>query len=1336
MKSLKRLISAYILLLCSFAASAYDFFSGGCYFNIIDYENALVEIANAGDGFFIESGYKGDVVIPETVVYDEMTYQVVRIGYYAFYNCDITSVRIPASIKDIDCGHFSTRSAFSNCEKLESIVVDEYNPWYDSRENCNAIIKTGTNTLIAGCKNTLIPVSVTAIGRCAFDQNSNLESIEIPNSVTLVDTLAFCECTNLTNVIFSDDSQLTNIGYGAFKKCSNLTSINLPAGVTLIERETFSGCSNLTSIEFSADSQLTSIGYEGFRDCSSLTSITIPKGVTSIGDNAFRDCSSLTSITIPEGVTSIGESAFRDCKALTTIISLIPIEDLFSTDAFYGVDKSNCYLIVPSGAKERYSQTGGWNQFVNIIEVGESQETGKHLIVFIAGGEVISSYLLEYGAPIVVPEDPEREGHTFNGWGEIPETMPTKDVIVTGSFTVNVYTVTYILDGEVFKIEEVAYGTAIPTPDVPFKENYSFSGWNEMPETMPAKDVVVAGSYTSNFYPVTYIIDGEVFEVEDVAYGAAIPTPIPTKEGYTFCGWENVPETMPARDVVVTGTFTVNFYPVTYIIDGEVFEVEDVAYGATIPTPTPTKEGYIFGGWENVPETMPARDVVVTGTFMPNVYRVTYILNGEVFREEEVVCGSPIPTPEEPYMDGYSFSGWSEIPETMPADDVTVTGSLWENAFNVIYMLDGEVFKTEWVMYGTTPIPPAPEVPEREGYTLSGWSEIPETMPAEDVVITGSFTVNSYTITYVVDGEVYKSVVYNYGESVSAEDTPMKEGYTFSDWSEVPETMPASDVIVTGAFFINTYLVTFKIDGEVIAVDSLEYGATIVAPEAIEKEGHTFSGWGKVTETVPASDVTYEGSYTVNTYLLTYVVDGETVLSDSVAYGTAIVALEEPAREGYTFSGWSEVPETMPASDVIVTGAFTINTYLVTFKIGDEMIAADSLEYGAAIVVPEAPEKAGYTFGGWTNVPETVPARDVVIESEYVANEYLLAFVVDGALYELRKVRCDAKIEALDIAEREGYTLVWENWIDKMPAKDYTIRGKYVPNKYGITYIVDGETIQNDSVEYGTVIVLPGEPIKEGYTFSGWSEAPETMPAEDLTISGTFTINKYLVTFKIGDEVIASDSLEYGATIVAPEAPAKEGHTFNGWGEVDETVPAHDVTYEGSYSANSYLLTFVVDGEIVQSDSMAYGTTIVALEEPTMEGHTFSGWSEIPETMPAEDVVIRGFFTVNTYKVYYYVGDELVHTAEVAYGEAIPEYVYEPTAEGDVFVEWVGETYETMPAHDVTYTANIESGIDVSTLDSRQTVIYDLNGRKILVADLRELERGVYIIDNKKVVIK
>ena len=120
--------------------------------------------------------------------------------------------------------------------------------------------------------------------------------------------------------------------------------------------------------------------------------------------------------------------------------------------------------------------------------------------------------------------------------------------------------------------------------------------------------------------------------------------------------------------------------------------------------------------------------------------------------------------------------------------------------------------------------------------------------------------------------------------------------------------------------------------------------------------------------------------------------------------------------------------------------------------------------------------------------------------------------------------------------------------------------------------------------------------------------------------------------------------------------------------------------------------------------------------------------------MPASDVTISGTYTVNIYKVYYYVGDELVHTAEVAYGETIPEYVYEPTTEGDEFLGWIGDTYETMPAHDVTYTANIASDVLQLTIDNSQLTIYDLSGRK--VANAENLRGGIYIVNGKKVIVK
>ena len=121
----------------------------------------------------------------------------------------------------------------------------------------------------------------------------------------------------------------------------------------------------------------------------------------------------------------------------------------------------------------------------------------------------------------------------------------------------------------------------------------------------------------TNFFTLLYKVDGETYKSYDVEYGATItPEEAPTKEGYTFSGWSEIPATMPAHDVTITGTFTINKYKLTYKVDGEIYKSYDVEFGATItPEPAPTKEGYNFSGWSEIPATMPAHDVTVTGTF-------------------------------------------------------------------------------------------------------------------------------------------------------------------------------------------------------------------------------------------------------------------------------------------------------------------------------------------------------------------------------------------------------------------------------------------------------------------------------------------------------------------------------------------------------------------------------------------------------------------------------------------------------------------------------------------------------------------------------------------------
>ena len=324
-----------------------------------------------------------------------------------------------------------------------------------------------------------------------------------------------------------------------------------------------------------------------------------------------------------------------------------------------------------------------------------------------------------------------------------------------------------------------------------------------VPDNRHLAVMFVDGAYTNGpKYTITFDTNsGSPIESITQFPGTAITPPEdPTREGYTFMGWKPaIPETMPENDLTVTAQWQVNSYIITYIVDGNVYKTDTIAYGTELtPEPIPTKEGYAFSGWSYIPPTMPAGNIVVMGSFTINSYTLTYMVDGEEYKTSTLVYGSEIIPEEEPTKEGYTFSGWSEIPETMPAGDVVITGSFTVNSYTLLYIIDGEEYKTSSVAYGITITPEAE--PTKEGYTFSGWSEIPETMPAEDVTVTGSFIINQYLLTYVIDGEEYKSYEIDYNSALTPEPAPTKKGMTFSGWGDVPETMPAHDVTLTGTY--------------------------------------------------------------------------------------------------------------------------------------------------------------------------------------------------------------------------------------------------------------------------------------------------------------------------------------------------------------------------------------------------------------------------------------------------------------------------------------------------------------------------------------------------------
>lgn len=317
--------------------------------------------------------------------------------------------------------------------------------------------------------------------------------------------------------------------------------------------------------------------------------------------------------------------------------------------------------------------------------------------------------------------------------------------------------------------------------------------------------------------------------------------------------------------------------------------------------------------------------------------------------------------------------------KTEPWSNLYIQGM---KSYNVTYKIDGEVYETYSVECFAEI--PTPDSPTKEGYTFMGWSEIPSYMPEKDIVINGSFVVNKYTVAYVVDGDTIATDSIAYGAEITPIAAPAKEGYTFSGWSEAPATMPANDIVIRGSFEINTYVVTYIVDGVTFATDSIVFNGDVALIPAPAKEGYTFSGWSYAPKKMPAENITISGSFAVNYYTVVYVVDGDTIATESIAYGVEITPIAAPAKEGYTFSGWSEAPSKMPANDIVISASFSVNYYTLTYMVDGEEYKEEQIAYGDSVVLIDAPVKENYIFSGWSGAPVTMPAEDVTITGSFV----------------------------------------------------------------------------------------------------------------------------------------------------------------------------------------------------------------------------------------------------------------------------------------------------------------------------------------------------------------
>ncbi len=708
-------------------------------------------------------------------------------------------------------------------------------------------------------------------------------------------------------------------------------------------------------------------------------------------------------------------------------------------------------------------------------------------------------------------------------------------------------------------------------------------------------------------YTITFDTDGgsEVAAITQ-DYNTRIEAPAdPQKEGFRFRGWSMaVPERMPAEDLTIKAIWGINKYFITIdAANGQAADTLMFDFGEIVDASLdePEREGYTFQGWDaTLPETMPAQDLVITAQWQLNKHNIVYVIDGREIETVEAYYNSAIEPIQAPIMEGYKFSGWQNVPETMPDSSITISGSYTAIEYGILFMNDGDTLQSTKVGYGQTPKYTGNE-PVRKADTLFtykfiGWT--PDIYAAEsEQVYTAVFDtiLRRYTILFVSEGDTLTSKGFAYGQMPEyVGQTPEKKAtakfsYSFIGW--VPTIVKViADQTYTAAFdsTLNKYEIVFVSDESELQKDTLAYGQTpkYTGDEPTRKpnEQYTFKFYDwepKIAEVT--GDQVYTAVFdTIDIdYEILFMNGSDTLQADTLAYGeTPTYTGDEPTRESnkvytYTFIGW-EPEVTSVRTNQTYTAVFdsAYVNYVVKFygTGGKVLYYNDEAHYGDTIVAPDT-DSVGYEFKGWNpaiptpaNVTEdfgTTGRWAAKTNTEYTVNIFLQNF--EG------KYDTDYPTESITLtgttdtktnyqpADTTGFTL------DTLKQTVISGNGQaavyvyYKRNSHQLTWDANGgkfdneKTVITDPYYYGADIQEPESNLsRKGYDFDtdSWSKnVPATMPDDDLTIKAQWILQEYDINYyDIEDSDFDDSKTTYNITETFSIAnPTKAGYVFEGW---------------------------------------------------------------------------------------------------------------------------------------------------------------------------------------------
>ena len=818
-----------------------------------------------------------------------------------------------------------------------------------------------------------------------------------------------------------------------------------------------------------------------------------------------------------------------------------------------------------------------------------------------------------YGATVSAPT-PEKAGFTFAGWEEeVPTTMPANNVVLTAKWDelpANYDEYDAAVAAANAKKAEADYDKKYTADtraalDTALNEDVSGKKLSEqhIVDAQTAKiNAAVAGlklmTYNAEFY-----VDNELYRTVATEVGAQIVAPeAPTKEGYTFTGWNPEVGVMGVEDVRFDAKFsagTVGYKVETYVmgLDGNysdaAIEDKSATTGETVSVTPETREGFTVAD-----NSVLSGEVLADGSLVLKVYysRNQYKLTVDG-AESMIYYGAAISV-DDPTKEHETFNGWDPaLPETMPAHDVTVV-STWikddadYTAYNAAKAAaqakqEEENYDKKYTAETRNALAEALATVVPEGLKYDEQETIDAATKAINDAVAG-LELMTYTATFYVDGAVHATVQAKVGEQIAKPDDPTKTGYVFTGWDPEVGVMGVENVRFDAKFSAGE--VSYKVETYVMGLDG-EYGAAetknvpattgeevTLTPDA--REGFTVADNSVLSGTVAAdSSLTLKVYYSRNQYKLT--VDGA---ESDVYFGAALEIADPAPREGYTFAGWSPVvPATMPAEDLTLVSQWSEN-------------GADYTAYNAAVAAAHAKQAESDYAARYTEA-----SRNALAEA--------LAVDVSGKLYSEQGV-VDAATTAINnaVAALELMT-------------------------YNAIFNVDGEEYAKVPTKVGEQIVAPENPTKEGYTFAGWRPSVGVMGTADATFEAVFTAagdTAYTVnTYVMGTDGVygepTSDTLTGTTGSTATFVPeTREGFTVDN----EKSVLSGEIAADGSlvlkvfYSRNQYTLT--AEGV---AHTFYYGAA-VSVADPVKEHYTFAGWEpELPETMPAHDVTVVAKWT-------------------------------------------------------------------------------------------------------------